>query len=134
MDAEMIGIAGAWEEGYTAVASDSQAVIKRCVKLTTGIQRGESWIVERAIKAAGERGKTKLKLIWVKGHSGVTRNEMADKRAKDKVMEGIWNSDRSLATPAGIRQAYPLYRREPHMKWDREELRGLTCLHTDRDR
>jgi len=36
----------------------------------------------------------------------------------------------SLATPAGIRQAYPLYSRPPHMKWNREELRGLTYLHT----
>ena len=40
----------------------------------------------------------------------------------------------SLATPAGIRQAYPLFRREAQMKWDREELRGLTYLHTDRGR
>jgi len=47
-------------------------------------------------------------------------------------MRGIWRSDRSLATPAGIRQAYPLYGREPHMKWDRDEVRGLTYLHTDK--
>ena len=47
-------------------------------------------------------------------------------------MEGIWNSDQRLATPAGIRQAYPLYSKEPHLKWDRDELRGLTYLHTDK--
>jgi len=128
----MIGIAGAWEEGYTTVASDSQAAIKRCVSLTTGVQEGRSWIDEKVIKAANECGVAKLTMTWVKGHSGVAGNEEADRRAKEKVAEGVWNSDRSLATPAGIRQAYPLYRREPHMKWDRDELRGLTYLHTDK--
>jgi len=44
MDAEMVGIAGAWEEGYTTEATDSQAAIKRCINITTGIQRAESWI------------------------------------------------------------------------------------------
>jgi len=48
------------------------------------------------------------------------------------VMRGQWRSDPSLATPAGIRQAYPIYRREPHLKWGREEVRGLTYLYTDR--
>ena len=132
MDAEMIGIAGAWEEGYTTVASDSQAAIKRCVNITTGVQSEKSWIEERVVEAARRRGGGTLKMIWVKGHSGVVGNELADRRAKDEVMKGIWNSDRSLATPAGIRQAYPLYTRTPQMKWDREEVRGLTYLHTDR--
>jgi len=132
MDAEMIGIAGAWEEGYTVVATDSQAAVKRCVKLTAGIQRGESWIDERVIRAAEGREGSKLGLIWVKGHSGVEGNELADRRAKEKVMEGIWNSGQNLATPAGIRQAYPLYHGEPHMKWDKDELRSLTYLHTDK--
>jgi len=129
MDAEMIGVARAWEEGYETVAVDSQAAIRRCVNLIEGVQRGGSWIDERVIKAVGEAER---RMIWVKGHSGCSGNEAADKRAKDKVREGIWNSDRSLATPAGIRQAYPLFSKEPHMKWDRDELRGLTYLHTDK--
>jgi len=130
MDGELVGIAGAWEEGYRMVASDSRAAIRRCINLTTGVQAGRSWIDERILKAA--KGKTGLRVEWVKGHSGVEGNELADKRAKEKVMEGIWNSDPSLATPAGIRQAYPLYSREPHLKWDTEELRGLTYLYTDK--
>jgi len=66
----------------------------------------------------------------VKGHSG--GSEAANERAKNTLMRGRWMSEPSLATPAGIRQAYPLYHRVPHMKWPREELRGLTYLHTDR--
>jgi len=133
MDAEMVGIAGAgaWEEGYKTVASDSQAAIARCVNLAAGIQEPRSWIDEKAMKAAREAG-TKLELMWVKGHSGVTGNEEADRRAKETVMKGIWESRRSLSTPAGIRQTYPLFRREAQMKWGREELRGLTYLHTDK--
>jgi len=132
MDAEMIGIASAWEEGYTTLASDSQAAIKRCVNLTTRVHEGRSWIDEKVTKVANECGLAKPTMTWVKGHSGVAGNEEADRRAKEKVAEGVWNSDRSIARPAGIRQTYPLYRGEPHMKWDRDDLRGLTYLHTDK--
>jgi len=132
MDAEMVGIAGAWEEGYTTVATDSQAAIKTCINLTTGVHTGRSWIEERIIEAAKKAAGAKLRIVWVKGHSGIEGNELADKRAKDKVAEGVWNSDPSLATPAGIRQAYPLHSREPQKGWDRDELRGLTYLHTDK--
>jgi len=129
MDAEMIGIAGAWEEGYEAVAVDSQAAIRRCEKLMEGVQRGAPWIDEKVVKAAGG---VERRLTWVKGHAGCVGNEAADKRAKEKVEEGIWGNFRSLATPAGIKQAYPLFNKEQHMKWNRDELRGLTYLHTDK--
>jgi len=52
MDAEMVGIAGAWEEGYKIVASDSQAATRRCINLTTGVQKGRSWIDEKVLRAA----------------------------------------------------------------------------------
>jgi len=130
MDAEMLGIAGAWEEGYTVVKSDSQAAIKRCQNLASGAQEARSWIDERAVKAMNKGGERRLE--WVKGHSGVEGNEQADKRAREGVERGVWRSDPSLATPAGIRQAYQLYQKKKHMKWDRDEVRGLTYLHTDR--
>jgi len=38
MDAELLAKAGAWEEGYTKVKSDSQAAIKRCQNLASGAQ------------------------------------------------------------------------------------------------
>jgi len=75
MDAEVLGIAGAWEEGYRVVASDSQAAIKRCVNLTSRAHKGRSWIDERAIKAA--KGGSGWELVWVKGHSGIAGNELA---------------------------------------------------------
>jgi len=36
-------------------------------------------------------------------------------------------------TPAGIKQSYPLHRRTPPTtNWDRDALRGLMYIHTDR--
>jgi len=131
MDAEVLGIAGAWEEGYTTVKSDSQAAIRRCINLLTATHGARSWIDERVIKAA-KKNEGARTLVWVKGHSGEEGNERADRRAKERVAEGVWKSERDLATPAGIRQTYPLHERKAHMKWDRNELRGLTYLHTDR--
>jgi len=130
MDAELLGIAGAWEEGYTEVRSDSQAAVKRCRNLASGTQEVRSWIDERVIRAEKLRGGRQVE--WVKGHSGVEGNEEADKRAKEGVEKGVWRSDPSLATPAGIRQAYPLFQKKRHIKWDRDEVRGLTYLHTDK--
>ena len=133
MDAEVLGIAGAWEEGYRAVATDSQAAVTRCMNLASGATRIRSWIDERTVKAMKEATSGgKLALMWVKGHSGVEGNERADERAKEEVRKGQWRSEPRIATPAGIRQAYPLFRREPHMKWDRTELRGLSYLHKDK--
>ena len=130
MDAEVLGIAGAWEEGYTVVRSDSQAAIKRCKNQISAIQEPRSWIDERVVRAA-EMGEGEPKVEWVKGHSGVEGNEQADRRAREGVARGVWESDPSLATPAGIRQTYQLFQKR-HMKWDRDELRGLTYLHTDK--
>ena len=130
MDAELLGIAGAWEEGYTVVKSDSQAAIRRCQNLASGAQEARSWIDERVIKARNRSEGRRVE--WVKGHSGEEGNEEADKRAKEGVDRGVWRSDPSLATPAGIRQTYQLFQRKKHMKWDRDEVRGITYLHMDK--
>ena len=42
MDAELLVIAGAWEEGYAEVKSDSQAAVKRCRNLVSGAQEVRS--------------------------------------------------------------------------------------------
>ena len=113
------------------MASDRQAAIARCLNPASGVTRVGSWIDEKIMKAM-EKSEGRLTLMWVKGHSGVEGNERVDKRAKEWVMKGQWESEPSIATPAGIRQAYPLFRREPDMKWNRPELKGLSYLHTDR--
>ena len=131
MDAEVLGIAGAWEVGYTVVKSDSQAAIKRCRNLISGAQEVRSWVDERVVKAA-EGTEVGLTLQWVMGHSGVEGNERADERVREEVERGVWRSDPSLATSAGIRQTYPLFQKKRYMKWDRDEVRSLTYLHTDK--
>lgn len=44
--------------------------------------------------------------MWVKGHSGVEGNETADRRAKAAITIGKIMHKPSIATLAGIRQAY----------------------------
>ena len=64
MDAEMVGIAGVWREGYRVVASDSQAAIRKCLNLASGAQRPGSWIDEEILKFAdgggGREGDTEI--------------------------------------------------------------------------
>jgi len=108
-DAEVLGVAGAWEEGYRAVATDRQAAVARCMNLASGAARIRSWIDERAVKAMKDAAlEGKLVLMWVKGQRGVEGNERADERAKEGVRSGQWRSEPSIATPAGIRQAFTL--------------------------
>jgi len=52
MDADMLGIARGWNEGHRVLVSDSQASIRRCPNLTSGMLDGRSWIDERVIKVA----------------------------------------------------------------------------------
>jgi len=78
IDAEMVGIAGAWREGYRGVASDSQAAIKRCLNLTSGAQKAGSWIDDDIVTLASEnKGEWERSLILVNGHSGIAGNEEA---------------------------------------------------------
>lgn len=61
MDVEMVGIAMAFQEGYTTVASDSQAAIRHCRNLTSAAQEVRSWIDEWVVGAA----KRERALMWV---------------------------------------------------------------------
>ncbi|RPB29655.1 hypothetical protein L211DRAFT_32240 [Terfezia boudieri ATCC MYA-4762] len=116
-------------ELYETVASDSQAALRRCTNLSSAAQPVRSWIDERVVKAAGLGAKD---LMWVKSHNVTRGNEQADARAKRITIIGRLMSKPSMTTPAGIRQAYPLHTRTPQTKWDRDTLRGLMYLHTDR--
>ena len=83
MDAELLAVAMGWEIGDTVI-TDSQSAIGRIRNLQMEFPKG--WIEERVVKAAKEGGK---KLAWVKGHSAVMGNELADLRAKKDVWEGV---------------------------------------------
>ncbi|KAF8418326.1 hypothetical protein EV426DRAFT_700547 [Tirmania nivea] len=71
-------------------------------------------------------------VMWVKGHSGVEGNERADRKAKEVAWVGRRMLRPDVITPAGIRQAFPMGRPSKQTKWNREALRGLTYMVTDR--
>jgi len=85
---------------------------------------------EKVLKVA--KAGPRKKLTWVKPHSSTEGNKLTNKRAKDAVVREEWMSEPSLVTSAGIRQPNPLFERLSHLKWNWDEPRGLTYLHTDR--
>jgi len=72
-------------------------------------------------------------LTRVKGHSGVKGNEEANYRGTMTVLTGRFLHRRNITTPAGIKQAHRLYQPSTPVKnWNRQALRGLTYIVTDR--
>ena len=55
-------------------------------------------------------------LVWVKGHSGVEGNELADRKARETVVVGRLLLKPDIVAPAGIRQAFPLHTRTKYDK------------------
>ena len=126
-DAEEAGVMKAWEE-CEVVALDSQGVIQRISNLKYANPR--SWIEEELVARMKEKPRT---LMWVKGHSGVEGNEEADKRAKREVEMGQRSQKPMIATPAGIKQQFPIYPKAPaHLRWRPRALKGLVYMVTDK--
>ncbi|KAF8416400.1 hypothetical protein EV426DRAFT_703786 [Tirmania nivea] len=127
VDAEMLGVVRAWKAGRSVVALDSQGAISRLRNLC--FEQPRSWIEELAVEEMRSGSKT---VMWVKGHSGVEGNERADRKAKEVAWVGKRMLRPDIVTPAGIRQAFPMGRPSKQTKWNREALRGLTYVVTDR--
>jgi len=128
VDAELLSLAIGLEEVYRTLASDSQGGITRILNLKR--YKPSSWIEQRC-QAAGKGAD--VTLIWVKGHNGVKGNEEANYRAKLEALNGSLLQKPNLATPASIKQAHPLYQHSSPVKsWDRQALKGLTYIVTDR--
>jgi len=126
-DAEEAGVLLAWEE-HDVVALDSQGVIQRIANLRFTGPR--SWIEEKLLEQMQERPRT---LMWVKGHDGVEGNEEADRMARRTVDMGLRGQETEIATPAGIKQRFPLYPRAPaHISWAPAALKGLVYMITDK--
>jgi len=52
-------------------------------------------------------------LMWMRGHQGEEGNEEADKRAEMEVEMGRRVGGADIATPAGIRQEFPIHPKGP---------------------
>ena len=99
MDADLLGVAMGWEIGDLGI-TDSQAAIGRIKNMQLDGARG--WVEQRAEAAASQIEK---KIAWVKRHSGVMGNKLADLRAKKEVWKGSrpgsGDSDRDQARVQG---------------------------------
>ena len=62
----------------------------------------------------------------LQGHQGEKGNEEADMRARMEINVG-WRSQKTvIATPAGIKQEFPIYPKAPaYPKWSSRAVKGL---------
>ena len=106
--------------------TDSQAAIARLQILQMEPPKG--WIEERLVGIKGAK-----KIAWVKRHSGVLGNELADLRAKKEAWMGVRMGKKYIATGGGIRHEFRVtWKSKQVQEWDREAVKGHTYICTDR--
>ena len=105
------------------MALDSQGVIQRIWNLQFDLPW--PWIEEVLAEQMKRRPRT---LMWVREEKG---NQEADASARMEVEVG-WGMQRTvIATPAGIKQEFPIYPKMPaHLRWSPRALRGLVYMVT----
>ena len=127
IDAEMLGVAMGWEQSKR-VLTDSQVAIGRAQGLK--FERPRSQIEQIVVTA--QSGKEK-EIAWVKAYDGIPGNEYAGDKAQETGSIGRLLNQRQTATPGGIRALFRSNRISTQVKtWDRNSLRGLTYITTDR--
>ena len=127
MDVELLGVA-MWSEIGDLVITDSQGASGRIQNMQFEGPRG--WVEQKVEAAAKHSGE---KIAWVKGHSGVVGNELADLRAKREVWIGSRRGDPGVATVSGIKHEFRVtWKSKQVQEWDREAVKGHTYICTDR--
>ncbi|KAF8416252.1 hypothetical protein EV426DRAFT_700412 [Tirmania nivea] len=115
--------------GEVRAWSDGSRQEEVAAAAAVGGEVGEGW--EEGVYLGSFATVMDAEMLGV-GHSGVKGNERADRKAKEVAWVGKRMLRPDIVTPAGIRQAFPMRRTSKQTKWNREALRGLTYVVTDR--
>ena len=141
-DGERLAIALALEEEDSpmiTLATDSQAAVQTIHNLSRGKPPRSQ--IEARIKKALMSDTRDIGILWVRGHTGITGNEKADKRAEYESFLGEISGKTSIATEEGVRAMHnrirKSHRQQPGFnprtcEWSRQAISAYTWTRTER--